>query len=148
MKLTKRYDRAGATVTYRLDCKDGYTSESTMPANVALEIVQTAKTLENCDYEGFPLLVDGELLFPEDLIDFEDMGEPEGNVHIVVKGEEVAKPERPWRPRKAELLAKARSLGLEVNERMTNAWLKTLIVEAEKEGAGNADENGEDTAGS
>ena len=147
MKLAKKYDHEGAIVTYRLDCKDGYTSESTMPASVALEIIRTAETLENCDYEGFPLLAGGELLFPADVVEFDEGEGPTGDVHIVVKGEKTAKPERPWRPRKAELLAKARSMGLAVNERMTNAWLKTLIAEAEKEGASDADENGEDTAG-
>ena len=148
MRLAKRYRSAGATMAYLLDTHDGQFCSSAMPATVAAEIVRSAKELTTCDMEGYALRVDGELLFPEEGFEFDESEGPTGHVHLTVKGEETPKPERPWRPKKKDLLCKARSLGLKVNSRMTNAWLTTLIEDAERQGGVlDADEDGGDTAG-
>lgn len=147
MRLAKRYRSHGARLPYMLDTQDGQFCESDMPATVALEIVRTAKELTTCDMDGYAILAD-HMLFPEEAFEFDEGEGPTGHVHLTVKGEETPKPDRPWRPRKRDLLCRARSLGLKVNSRMTNAWLTTLIEEAERRGGvPDADEDGGDPEG-
>lgn len=147
MRLAKKYRSDGSTVPYLLDTHDGQFCSSTMPATVAEEIVRSAKALTTCDVEGYALYADETMLFPEDAFEFGEGEGPEGHTHLVVKGDEVPEPKRRYRPTKSELLCRARSLGLKVSSRMTNAWLTTLIEEAERGGAADADEDGGDTAG-
>lgn len=147
MRLAKRYRSDGATMPYLLDTHDGQFCSSTMPATVAEEIVHSAHTLTSCDVEGYGLLVDESMLFPEDAFEFGEKEGPEGHTHLVVEGEEPPAPKRRNRPTKRELLCKARTLGLKVNSKMTNAWLTNLIEDAERGGAADADEDGGDTPG-
>lgn len=147
MRLAKKYRSDGATVPYLLDTHDGQFCSSTMPATVAEEIVHSAKALTTCNVEGYSLLVDESMLFPEEAFEFAENEGPEGHTHLVVRGDEPPAPKRKNRPTKRELLYRARSLGLKVNSRMTNAWLTNLIKDAEQGGAVDADEDGGDTAG-
>ena len=92
MKLKKKYDNAASTVDYKLDTKDGQFSQSSMPAKIAEEIAQRADAVELGEEKGFEIVVNGEMLFPQDIFDFDD-GEIEG-----------LKPKRSGRPTKDELL--------------------------------------------
>ena len=139
MKLSKKYRSEGAFMPYLLDVKDGRYCETQMPASCAEEIVRCADKLETCDMAGYELLVNGEMLFPKDGFDFDDSEGPEGEVRIIMEGDEAPKAKgKNGRMNKRELMDKAKSLGIEVNEKMTNKWLQQLIDDAEH-GGGAAD---------
>ena len=91
MKLKAKYNRNDAMIEYKLDARDGDFCLSSMPATVAEEIVKRADALAMRDEKGFELLVNGEMMFPISIFDFED-GEKEA----------IAAPAEPAEPAKAK----------------------------------------------
>jgi len=78
MRLTEKYDRPNAVVTYSLAVGGGLFSNSSMPAGVALEIVRNSEKVERCERDGSSYVrVDGKMYFPADLLDTEGEDLPE-----------------------------------------------------------------------
>ena len=127
MKLHKRYQAPDGEIPYLLDTKDGQFAEARMRASVAEEIVHSAETRELGSREGFELVVNDRMLFPEDafVLDADEQLE-RGN----------RSPKKGGCPAKAQLLKGA-------GEEMTNPRLHKAIENAEQEKASKAEKTEE-----